>query len=55
MFFPQFPYVFSIETRSTIARRGLLTHIKLYLLRNEIFVEGNPFEAHFRHDDVKDM
>ena len=55
MFFPQFPYVFSIKTRSAIARRGLLTHTKLYLLRNEKFAEGNPFEAHFRHDEVTDM
>ena len=55
MFFPQFPYVSSIETRSAIAHRELLTHIKLHLLINEKFAEGNPFEAHFRHDEITDM
>ena len=55
MFFPQFPYVSSIETRSAIARRELLTHIKLHLLINEKFAEGNPFKAHFRHDEITDM
>ena len=55
MFFAQFPFVFSIKPRFTIACRELLTHILLYLLRNEKFAEGNSFGAHFRHEEVTDI
>ena len=58
MFFSQFPHVFSITTRFTIACREFLTHIQLYLLRNEKFAKGNgrnSFEANFCHEEVTNM
>ena len=55
IFLSQFPHVFPTTTGFTIVRRNFLTHMKLYLLRNQKFAKGNSFEADFRHKEVTDM